>query len=104
MTQTNEDEHSVEFAHNTVQLPSARTPNLFVSKQQQQAGQAIYTFTKSRSRKNLAYRCSKFNACCFFSCRHNSALNVCLCRPTMTLQQGQGHRNSTIMPSLNAMA
>ena len=41
----------------------------------------------------MAYRCSKYNACCLLSCRDNSTLNVCLCRPTMTLHHGQGHRN-----------
>ena len=45
--------------------------------------------------------------------RDNSALNICQCWPTMTLLQGQGHRNSksryamhtsTVVPSLNAIA
>ena len=43
--------------------------------------------------KNMAYRCSKFNACCLLSCRDNSSLDFCICRTTMTLHQGQGHRN-----------
>ena len=29
-------------------------------------------------------------------CRENSTLNDCLCRPTMTLHQGQGHRHEEI--------
>ena len=40
----------------------------------------------------MAYRCRKFNACCLLRCRNNSTLNVCLCRRTTTLHQGQGHR------------
>ena len=32
-------------------------------------------------------------ACCLLSCREHSTLNFCLCRPTVTLHQGQGHRN-----------
>ena len=41
----------------------------------------------------MAYRCSKCNACCLLSCRDTSKLIFCLCRPTVTLHQGQGHRN-----------
>ena len=41
-----------------------------------QDGQAMYTFSKSRSRQTMAYRCSRCNACCLFSCRDNSALIV----------------------------
>ena len=66
-----------------------------------QDGQAIYTFSKVRWSKNmqLAYRCSKFNACCMLSCRANSKLNSCLCRPIMTLNQGPGHRHERVQIS-----
>ena len=52
-----------------------------------------YTRFHSQGHVNMVYRCSKFNACCLLSYRNNSTLNFCLCRPTMTLQQGQGHWN-----------
>ena len=39
-----------------------------------QVGQAISTFPKSRSRKTMAYHCSKFNAYCLLSCWDTSTL------------------------------
>ena len=44
-----------------------------------QAGQAIYTFAKWRSRKKWPtdVSCSTLNACLSFSCRNNATLNVC---------------------------
>ena len=72
-----------------------------------------YERFQSQGHVKMAYRCSKFNAYCLLSCRDNSTLIFCLCQPTVTLHQGQGHRNeyehiimsciSTVVPSLNAI-
>ena len=59
-----------------------------VVKKKNQDGQAIYLFSKSRSSK-IACCCRKFNAYCLLSCRDI----FCIFRPTVTLHQGQGHRN-----------
>ena len=58
-----------------------------------QVGKPMFAKSMSRKkeRKKKAYRCSKFNAYCLLSCRDNSQQR--LCRPTVTLHQGQGHRN-----------
>ena len=49
---------------------------------------------KVKVTKTMDYCCSKFIMLVVcLSCRDNSTLNVCLCRPTMTLHQGQGHRH-----------
>ena len=41
------------------------------------------------------YHCRKFNVCCLLSCRNDSSTQFfCLCRPTVILHQGQGHRTS----------
>ena len=82
---------------------------------EKQPGQAIYTRFQSLEGhvQKMAYRCSKFNACCWLSCRDNSTMNCCIFRPTMTLHQCQGHRNeheqichaskSAVMPSSDAI-
>ena len=44
-------------------------------------------------KKKKAYCCSKFNACGLSTCWNYSILHFCLCRSTMTLHQGQVHRN-----------
>ena len=46
----------------------------------------------------MAYRCSKFNGCLMLiACLVLESIQrwcfVCLCRPTVTLHQGQGHQN-----------
>ena len=85
-------------------------------KERKQVGQAIKTFLKSRShtKKTWPGRCSKFYAYCLLSCRDISTLIFCLCRPTVTLHQGHGHRHeyeqicvmheSTVMPRLTSRA
>ena len=42
---------------------------------------------KVKVTQKMAYRCGKFKAYCLLSCRDN----FCLCRPTVTLNQGQNH-------------
>ena len=36
---------------------------------------------------------ASFNAYCLLSCREHGTISFCLCRPTVILRQGQGHRN-----------
>ena len=51
-------------------------------------------FSKSRScKKNGLLFQHKFNAYYLLTCRYNLNLNVFLCRPTVTLYQGQGIQN-----------
>ena len=62
-------------------------------------GQGIYIYQRLQSQGHVktwpAYRCSKFYACCLLSCqkRIQHWIQCCLCRPTMTLHQGQIHPN-----------
>ena len=92
-------------------LRCRRVEEVLQTKQRHQNGQAIYTFSKSRSHKK-AYCCSKFNAYCLLSHRNNSTLILFYhCRPTVTLHQGQGHRHehehvchATALPSVNVIA
>ena len=45
---------------------------------------------------------SKFNIYCLLSCLEHSTLILCLWRPTVTLDQGQGHRHEhIIMPPIS---
>ena len=60
-----------------------------------QGRQAVYKSLQSQGqgqRKQKAYRCSKHNAYCLLSCREHATMILCLCRPTVTLHQGHGHR------------
>ena len=51
-----------------------------------------YKRFQSQGQANMAYRCSQFNANCLLSCRDNLTMICFLCRRTVTLHQGQGHR------------
>ena len=66
------------------------TPN-----NKQQAGQAKYTFAKSRSRSRKQWPTVVARLMLYFlhSCREHATLIFCLCRPTVTLNQGRGNRN-----------
>ena len=73
---------------------------------------------KKKYLKKKSHTKSQFNAYCLLSCRDKSTLICfCLCRHTVTLPQGSGHRNvydyednympwykSAVMLSLNAVA
>ena len=51
-----------------------------------------YKRFQSQGHVDMAYRCSNLNASFLFCYRDNSTQTICLCRPTVTLHQGQGHR------------
>ena len=53
-----------------------------------------YQRLQSQGYVKMAYRCSKLNAYFLLSCReHATLICFCLCRPTVTLHQGQGPRS-----------
>ena len=64
-----------------------------MQKRNQTSRSSDINFCEVKVMYKMAYRCSKFNACCLLRRRNNLTLNVCLCRTTMTLHQGQGHQN-----------
>ena len=91
---SNRSHHHLAIFISSIILRLTQNPPLIESfmllpKKKEQDGQAIYTFSKSRSRNNWPI----VVACCLLSCRDNSTRNCCPSRPTMTLDQGQGHRN-----------
>ena len=57
-------------------------------------------FKKSKSRTKTAYCCTQFNANCLLSCWDDSMLIFCLCRPIVTLHQGQGHWKQSLFVRL----
>ena len=52
-----------------------------------------YTRLHTQGHLQMAYRCGMFDAYCLLSCREQAMLIFCLCRSTVTLHQGQVHRN-----------
>ena len=80
-----------------------------------QDGQAIWyepLQSQGQGQVKNGLPCSTFNTYCLFSCQEHVALLFCLCWPTVTLHQGQGHQNEhehiyiihkSIMPSLNVI-
>ena len=62
-------------------------------KKKTQDDQAIYMVSKSRTCTQIPYRCSRLNAYYLLSCRDTSTLLFCLCRPTVTIHQGQSIRH-----------
>ena len=66
------------------------------------SGQVICTFEKSRSRSRKKWPTvvASLMLCsvqyCLLSCWEHATLIVWICRPTVTLHQGQGHQNEHI--------